>query len=107
MLVRHVLTREDAAMAKKEEGSSPALVPRYLKLEDVAAYLSVSVPQVYSLVRAGELPAIKIGGRGVWRVDRHKLDAYLEELEQETAKWAKAHPLNPRDRAVPDEDELE
>jgi excisionase family DNA binding protein len=94
-------------MPKRKEESSPALAPRYLKLEDVANYLSVSVPQVYSLVRAGELPAIKIGGRGVWRVDRSKLDTYLDQLEEETAKWAKAHPLNPRDRAVPDEDELE
>ena len=83
------------------------IAPRYLKLEDVAAYLSVSVPQVYALVRSGELPAIKIGGRGVWRVDKGKLDAYLERLEQQTAQWAKAHPLNPRDKADPGPEELE
>ncbi len=77
---------------------APALEPRYLKLEDVASYLSVSVPQVYALVRSGELPAVKIGGRGVWRVDKKKLDIYLENLEAETAEWAKKHPLNPRDR---------
>lgn len=92
---------------KDDDDSTAALAPRYLKLDDVASYLSVSVPQVYSLVRSGDLPAIKIGGRGVWRVDRNKLDAYLEQLEQETAEWAKAHPLNPRDRAIPEEDELE
>lgn len=57
----------------------------HLKLEDVAAYLSVSVPQVYAMVRSGELLAIKIGGRGVWRVDRGKLDTYLENSETETA----------------------
>lgn len=80
------------------------VAPRYLKLEDVAAYLSVSVPQVYALVRSGKLPAVKIGGRGVWRVDREKLDTYLENLEEETAKWAKAHPLNPRDKdSMPEE----
>lgn len=72
---------------------STTLAPRYLKLEDVAAYLSVSVPQVYALVRSGELPAIKIGGRGVWRVDKEKLDAFLDDLEAKTAVWAKAHPL--------------
>ena len=69
------------------------MTPRYLTLDDVAAYLSTSVPQVYSLVRSGELPAIKLGGRGVWRVDRAKLDAYLDDLEAKTAEWAKAHPL--------------
>jgi excisionase family DNA binding protein len=80
------------------EKEPSALEPRYVKLEDVAAYLSVSVPQAYALVRSGELPAVKIGGRGVWRVDKHKLDAYLEKLEEETAAWARAHPLNPRER---------
>jgi hypothetical protein len=50
------------------------------------------VAQVYSLVRSGKLPAIKLGGRGVWWVDRNKLDDYLERLEEETAEWAKAHP---------------
>lgn len=73
--------------------------PRFLTLEDVAIYLSVSVPQVYSLVRSGELPAIKIGGRGVWRVDRGQLETYVERLHEETQEWAKAHPLNPRERA--------
>jgi excisionase family DNA binding protein len=78
--------------------------PRYLRLDDVAAYLSVSTAQVYALVRSGDLPAVKIGGRGVWRVDRSKLDSYLEQLETETAQWAKAHPLNPRDKDVPTEE---
>lgn len=72
---------------------------RFLTLDDVAKYLSVSVPQVYSLVRSGELPAIKIGGRGVWRVDRQQLEQYVERLHEETQQWAKEHPLNPRERA--------
>lgn len=72
---------------------------RFLTLDAVATYLSVSVPQVYSLVRSGELPAIKIGGRGVWRVDRHQLEEYVERLHAETQQWAREHPLNPRDRA--------
>lgn len=94
-------------MTPKDKGPKPTsgVAPRYLKLEDVAAYLSVSVPQVYALVRSGELPAIKIGGRGVWRVDKAKLDVYLDRLEQQTAEWAKAHPLNPRDKeAMPEEE---
>jgi excisionase family DNA binding protein len=65
------------------------------------------VPQVYALVRSGELPAIKLGGRGVWRVDRAKLDAFLDDLESKTAEWAKAHPLNTRDKAEPAADELD
>jgi prophage regulatory protein len=71
--------------------------PRFMTLEDVANFLNVSVPQVYSLVRSRELPAIKIGGRGIWRVDRRQLEAYIERLHQATDEWAKAHPLNPRE----------
>ena len=68
-----------------------------MTLEDVAIYLNVSVPQVYSLVRSGALPAVKIGGRGVWRVDRRQLEGYIERLHEETREWARSHPLNPRD----------
>ena len=90
-------------MPKEDASSAPTIEPRYLKLEDVANYLSVSVPQVYALVRAGDLPAVKIGGRGVWRVDRRKLDDWLDNLESETAAWTKSHPLNPKDKAEPEE----
>jgi excisionase family DNA binding protein len=62
--------------------------PRLLTLQDVASYLNVSTSQAYALVRSGELPAIKLGGRGVWRVDRHQLDAYIDRLHEETAEWA-------------------
>jgi hypothetical protein len=41
---------------------------------------------------SGELPAVKIGGRGIWRVDRYKLDEWLEELEKRTQQWARENP---------------
>ena len=68
-----------------------------MTLEDVANYLNVSVPQVYSLVRSRDLPAIKIGRRGIWRVDRRQLEDYIDRLHSETEQWAQAHPLNPRE----------
>ena len=43
--------------------------PRFLTLADVAEVLNTSVAQVYALVRRGDIPAIKIGGRGQWRVE--------------------------------------
>ena len=49
-------------------GPCPA-TPRFLTLADVAEVLNTSSAQVYALVRRGELPAIKIGGRGQWRVE--------------------------------------
>ena len=82
----------------EERRRTPGIEPRFLTLEDVATYLNVSVPQAYALVRSGELPAIKIGGRGQWRVDRRQLEAYVDRLHEETQAWTRAHPLNPRDR---------
>jgi excisionase family DNA binding protein len=73
--------------------STPGVEPRFYTLEDVATILNVRVAQVYALVRSGDLPAVKIGGRGVWRVDRRQLDAYIERLHEETRAWALAHPL--------------
>jgi len=52
--------------------------PRFLRLEDVADELNVSIQQARSLVRAGDLPAIKVGGRGIWRVERAELEAYIQ-----------------------------
>jgi excisionase family DNA binding protein len=88
-------------MSEEQEVSSPdgrpgRVEPRLFTLEEVATYLNVSVPQVYALVRSQELPAVKIGGRGVWRVDRTQLDDYIQRLHDETREWAKDHPLNPR-----------
>ena len=53
-----------------------------LKPSEVAGVLNVTVSQVYTLMRSGELPALKIGRKGVWRVSREALEAYLAELTQ-------------------------
>lgn len=71
--------------------------PRFLQLSDVAAELNVSDSQVYHMVRSGELPAIKIGGRGQWRVERSRLEEYIERKYAETAEWVQTNPLNERD----------
>ncbi len=70
---------------------------RFLLLSDVAAELNVSDSQVYHMVRSGELPAIKVGGRGQWRVERARLEAYIEQKYAETADWVRSNPLNDRD----------
>jgi len=67
--------------------------PRFLLMSDVAEQLNVSTSQVYHMVRSGELPAIKIGGRGQWRIERSKLEEYIERKYAETAEWVKANPL--------------
>ena len=53
---------------------------RFLTLSDVAELLNVAPAQVYTLVRTGELPAIKIGARGQWRVEDRALENYIAQL---------------------------
>jgi excisionase family DNA binding protein len=67
--------------------------PRFLLMTDVAEQLNVSVSQVYHMVRSGDLPAIKVGGRGQWRIERVKLEEYIERKYVETAEWVKTNPL--------------
>jgi excisionase family DNA binding protein len=73
------------------------MTSRFLTMQDVADELAVSLSQVYHMVRSGELPAIKVGGRGQWRIERARLEAYIEGKYSETADWVKANPLIERD----------
>jgi excisionase family DNA binding protein len=66
---------------------------RFLQLGDVAEVLNISASQTYALVRSGELPAIKIGGRGQWRVEASQLEAYIERAYSETRAFVEANPL--------------
>ena len=54
--------------------------PRFLTLSDVAEELQVSLSQVRALVRSGELPAIQIGGRNQWRIERTRFEQTLEAI---------------------------
>jgi len=66
--------------------------PRFLQLADVAEILNTSTAQVYALVRRGELPAIKLGGRGQWRVEVSELEAFIARLYDETRSFVSEHP---------------
>lgn len=46
--------------------------------------LNVSAAQTYALVRSGELRAIKVGGRGQWRVAESDLEDYIQRMYAET-----------------------
>ena len=51
---------------------------RFITLADVANILNIAPAQVYALVRSGDLPAIKIGVRGQWRVEASELENYYK-----------------------------
>lgn len=69
------------------------MTDRFLTLADVSETLNVSPTQTYALVRSGELPAIKIGGRGQWRVEVSQLEAYIDRQYEVTRDFVRAHPL--------------
>ncbi|MGB9375534.1 MAG: helix-turn-helix domain-containing protein [Jiangellales bacterium] len=76
---------------------------RFLTLADVAEVLSTSANQVYALVRSGDLVAIKIGGRGQWRVEESELENYIARMYAETARFVADHPFGPGDGVEPDQ----
>jgi excisionase family DNA binding protein len=80
----------------------PNPVPRFLALAEVAEVLNISVSQTYALVRRGDLPAIKIGGRGVWRVEASRLEEYIAAAYRDTRRFIEEHPFV-GDETAPDE----
>ena len=70
---------------------------RFLQLADVAEILNISASQTYALVRSGELPAIKIGGRGQWRVERSALEDYIAHCYAQTRAFVAAPPTTAED----------
>lgn len=78
----------------------PVLVAaRFLTLADVAETLNVSASQVYALVRSGELRAIKVGGRGQWRVEASALEEWISRAYTQTEEFVRAHPFAGEDSA--------
>lgn len=65
---------------------------RFLTLPDVAEILNISQSQTYALVRSQDLKAIKVGGRGQWRVERDELEAYIQRMYAETEAFLKSDP---------------
>ncbi|MES1212607.1 MAG: helix-turn-helix domain-containing protein [Leifsonia sp.] len=66
--------------------SGSSALGRFLTLADTAEVLNISASQAYALVRSGELPAIKIGARGQWRVERDVLEGYIASKYEENRR---------------------
>ena len=68
------------------------MTSRFLTLADVAETLNISASQTYALVRSGELPAIKVGGRGQWRVESSVLEEYIARMYEQTRSFIDSNP---------------
>jgi excisionase family DNA binding protein len=61
-------------------------VGRFLTVADTAEILNVGAAAVMSLVRSGELPAIRVGSSGQWRIERAVLESYIEAMYEEARR---------------------
>jgi excisionase family DNA binding protein len=71
-----------------KDSNSPPTIGRFLTIADTAEVLNISANQAYVLVRSGELPAIKIGGSGRWRVERSVLESYIDAKYEESRRMS-------------------
>jgi excisionase family DNA binding protein len=77
----------DASSRGTDSGSRDS-IGRFLTVADTAEILNVEVGDVVGLIRSGELPAIRVGTVGRWRVERPVLETYIESMYEETRRRA-------------------
>lgn len=63
-------------------------IGRFLTVADAAELLAVDVATVDDLIRSGELPAIRVGSSGPWRIERTQLEVWIEEQYEQTRRHA-------------------
>lgn len=68
----------------------------FLTIADVAERLQLSQQSVRTLIRTGELPAIQVGPRRLWRIPEEGFDAYIAaELERTRQRYSGDSPSTP------------
>lgn len=55
-----------------------AMSTTFLTIADVAERLQLSAQAVRALILSGDLPAIQVGARKLWRVPEDAFDEYIE-----------------------------
>lgn len=80
--VVRLIPRTDTTTAAERPGA-PAPVGRAVyTVKEVAHMLSLSLGGTYALIRTGEIPAIKLGGR--WAVPKRRFHTWLDNLPEDT-----------------------
>lgn len=70
------------------------MTPRFLTLSDVADTLNISMSAARALVTTGELPAIQVGGKRVWRIEDAALEKYIENQYRLSRANIREHAAN-------------
>jgi excisionase family DNA binding protein len=83
----------------------------FLTTEEVLAYLQVNLRTVYRLIKAGKIPAVRVGRQ--WRFRKHDIDGWLDSQRtrgsvgrsSEASKSSKRSPTTDRRRVLVVDDE--
>lgn len=59
---------------------------RFLTIEQAAEELNVKESLIRGLIKTGDLRALQVGGRGLWRVGRQDVEDYIAEAYRRTAE---------------------
>src|SRR5215211_855345 len=65
----------------------------FLTTEEVLEYLQVNLRTVYRLIKAGKIPAVRVGRQ--WRFRKRDIDAWLESQRPRNIRPAPAAPRAP------------
>jgi excisionase family DNA binding protein len=65
----------------RDHDSTPDRQPAVYSVVEVAQLLSLSRGTAYALVRAGTIPALRLGSR--WVIPRGRFHAWLDSLDEE------------------------
>ena len=76
----------------------------FLTTEEVLEYLNVNLRTVYRLIKAGNIPAIRVGRQ--WRFRKRDLDKWLDSQRIGDAKAAGTTPARARVLLVDDEESI-
>ena len=63
---------------------------KFLTIAEVAENLQMSAQGVRSLIQSGDLPAIQVGARHLWRVPESAFEAYIERQLKATREMVAA-----------------
>lgn len=79
------------------EDDKPSL--RFLTIEQVAEELATSEVQIRSMLKAGQLRGIQIGGRNVWRIGRQDLEDFIQDAYEAASERIAAGNLDENEAA--------
>ena len=66
-------------------------IGRFLSVADAAEVLAVDIETVHGLIRSGELPAIRVGERGPWRIERTQLEVWIDDQYEAARRYSTWH----------------